>query len=77
MPSVSTLFGYQIMAVKGSEVDQEENGEPSVVDIWTIVLTDRMSQDQIRISFRRDVRDELVRQLTGGLVLAGGDFPTL
>lgn len=76
MPVIQTLAGYHLAAVKGTELDEKDGG-PEVVDVWTLVLTDMVSRDQIRISFRRDTRDELVRQLTGGVVLAGGELPRL
>lgn len=76
MPVMRTLAGYHIQAVKATELE-DKDGEAEVVDVWTLMLTDMRSQDQIRISFRRDARDELVRQLTGGIVLAGGELPRL
>jgi len=56
-----------------------ENGEETleVVDVWTLVLTDRQSPHRVQIAFRREARDELVRQLTGGLILAGGELPKI
>ena len=75
MPTISNLVGWQIQAVKGSEPDNQNGGAP--VDVWTLMFQDVQTGDQIRIGFRRDVRDEIVRQLTGGVVLAGGDFPKL
>ena len=76
MPRVTMLVGHHIQAVKGQEPDTQD-GEPAVVDTWTLLLTDTQTHDQIRCAFRRDVRDELVRQLTGGIVLAGGELPRL
>lgn len=76
MPVLQNLVGYHIQAVKGTELD-EKDGEAEVVDVWTLVFTDVQSHDQIRIAFRRDTRDVLVRQLTGGIVLAGGELPKL
>jgi hypothetical protein len=76
MPRVTNLVGFHMAAVKGKEEDPAEgNGEPKIVDVWTLVFTDRQTQDQIMISFREEARDALVRQLTGGIVLAGGNFP--
>lgn len=76
MPVLQTLVGYHMQAVKSSELD-EKDGEADVVDVWTLVFTDVQSHDQIRIAFRKDTRDMLVRQLTGGIVLAGGELPKL
>lgn len=79
MPRREILSDFHIAAVKGQETDvvKGENGEEDleVVPVWTLALTDRQSGDQIFLSFRREARDELVRQLTGGVVLAGGEFP--
>lgn len=73
MPRVETLVNFHMGAVKG--VDQEQDG--SFTDTWTLIFTDRATGDQIHIAFRREARDELVRQLTGGVVLAGGDLPSV
>lgn len=73
MPIIQMLVGYHLQAVKGSEPDTD--GTP--VDVWTLALTNMETRDQIRIQFRQDARDELVRQLTGGIVLAGGQLPNL
>jgi hypothetical protein len=74
MPVLHILTNFHMAAVKGQEIE-EHGDEASAVEIWTLIFTDRVNQDQVRISFRRDARDELVRQLTGGIVLAGGEFP--
>ena len=63
-----------MQAVKSTEPEEGDDGV-NVVDVWTLILTDRQTTDQIRLSFRKDARDELVRQLTGGIVLAGGELP--
>lgn len=74
MPRVEQLVGFHIAAVKGQETDEPTPGELETVETWTLILTDRQTQDQIQIAFRREARDELVRQLTSGVVLAGGEF---
>lgn len=74
---VVTLVGQHLAAEKGTDMRPGENGDPEVFDMWTIVMTDRGTGDQHRISFTRDTRDELIRQLTGGIVLAGGELPRL
>lgn len=75
MPRVENLVGFHIAAVKGHETDETSPGELQTAEVWTLVFTDMQTKDQIRIAFRREARDSLVRQLTGGVVLAGGDFP--
>jgi hypothetical protein len=81
MPRLEILSDFHMAAEKGQETDvvKGSNGDEQLetVEIWTIVLSDRRTGDQIRIAFRREARDELVRQLTGGVVLAGGDFPVV
>ena len=78
MPRVINLVGWHLGVSKGRELDEPTDGAaPEVVDVWTLVLTDYQSRDQIHIAFRRDTRDELVRQLTDGIVLAGGQLPKL
>jgi CheY-specific phosphatase CheX len=74
MPRQEILAGFHIMAQKSQE-PTTENGKPEIVDIWTLIFTDGTTGDQIRISFRKDTRDSLVSQLTGGIVLAGGQLP--
>jgi hypothetical protein len=76
MPKVITLVDHHMAAVKGTEVE-ESGTDAALVDVWELVFTDRSNRDQIRIRFRREARDEIVRQLTGGVVLAGGDLPRL
>jgi hypothetical protein len=80
MPKAVTLINQHIGVERGSELDSEEsekNGAPVSVDIWTIVYTDRTYGDSIRVTFRKEARDALVRQLTGGVILAGGDLPNV
>ena len=76
MPRVEILTGHHLQAVK-ERVPEVFGGEPQSVDTWTLVMTDMNTQDQIRISFRQDTRDVIVSQLTGGIVLAGGELPKL
>lgn len=80
MPKLTFLSNQHITVEKGQEVDQSAvsaNGAPVLVDTWTIVFTDKTYGDQIRITFRKETRDEVVRLLTGGIVLAGGDLPSV
>jgi hypothetical protein len=76
MPKLTILNGFHLAVEKGTEDEISEEGV-ATHDVWTIVLTDRLVHDQFRISFRRETRDEVVRQLTGGIVLAGGELPRL
>lgn len=74
MPKVVTLVNQHISVEKGSEIDaqaSEQSGAPVVQEMYTIVLTDRTYADQIRISFNKETRDEVVKNLMGGIVLGG------
>ena len=66
------LAGWDVNAVKGADI--EERG---AAETWTLVFREQGSGNQIVFAMRREARDELVRQLTGGVVLAGGEFPQL
>lgn len=73
---VTYLFNHQMHVEKSQDVQtSKDNGEPEIVDAWELIFTDRGSGDQVRIKFGRDARDSIVKQLTGGVVLAGGEFP--
>lgn len=81
MPRVEVLSNFHIQVIKGQETDvvKDEDGDEQldVAEVWTLVLTDRVLGNQINLSFRREARDDLVRQLTGGIVLAGGELPQI
>ena len=80
MPRHVIFTNQHIGVERGSELDDDESnkqGSPVSVDTWTIVFTDRSYGDQIKVSFRKEARDALVRQLTGGVILAGGDLPSV
>lgn len=78
MPKQIALANQHIGVERGTEIDSKESeaaGAPIVVETWTLVFTDRTYHDQYRVTFRRDARDALVSDLTGGIVLAGGELP--
>ena len=80
MPKNIELSNQHIAVERGSELDDEaskKDGAPVLVDTWALVFTDRTHGDRIRITFRREARDVLVRDLTGGVILAGGDLPSV
>lgn len=72
---VTQLVNHNIGVVRGKE--PEETGSPKLVDTWSIVLTDMNTGDQTVVGFRADVRDAIIQQLTGGIVLANGDLSKL
>lgn len=48
-------------------------------DEWVLVFTEKYppTGDEIRFEMNRETRDAVVRGLTDGIVLAGGDLPKL
>lgn len=61
----------------GVSVDKEHIvGED---DVWTLIFTEKFppTGDELRFEMDRNTRDAVVRGLTDGIVLAGGDFPTV
>ena len=79
IPKDIRLYNQHIAATKEQELDPKSStpDQPVVRDIWTLVFTDKTYGDRILISFPRETRDELVNQLTSGIVLAGGELPKL
>lgn len=73
MPKVTTLHNQHIGVEKGSEIDAQAStpDTPVVQELWTLVFSDRTYQDQIRISFGKEARDTVVKDLMGGIVLPG------
>lgn len=54
---------------------EKQPGQNGAGERFRLVFTDRNTGDVIWVGFNKQVRDELVRQLTGGIVLAGGELP--
>lgn len=56
-----------------------ENGQPVPADGWRMTLEEVIppSGNKIIFDFGKGVRDYIVRELTGGIVLHGGDLPRL
>jgi hypothetical protein len=74
------LQNQVIRAEKGQVVGPPsgDNGnEPTFTDVWKIECTDRVTGDVVWFVMNEDLRDEIVRQLTGGIVLAGGKLPKI
>ena len=68
---VEMLAGWTQKIVKGQEFE-EKDGQTVAIETWTLVLTERGTNNQIRYAMRKDTRDELMKQLTAGIVLADG-----
>jgi len=74
------LQNQAIRAEKGQVVGppSRDNGdEPTFQDVWKIELTDRNTGDVTWFVMNEELKDEIVRQLTGGIVLAGGKLPKI
>lgn len=73
MPKMTQLYNQHIGVEKGSEIDAQRSTEdvPVVHEIWTLVFTDKSYGDQIRIGFPKEARDDIVKNLMGGIVLPG------
>lgn len=77
MTRIVTLVDQSIGVQKKREPREGEGGAVENIDIWTLVIVDRHTREQIHLAFERDTRDDIVRQLTDGIVIAGGGFPKL
>lgn len=76
MPTTTFLTEHIIDVEKGTELVEREN-ETTAEEKWSLVFQCRVTGNVIRYSFNRETRDELVRRLTGGVVLHGGELPNL
>lgn len=75
MPKTTILHNHAMRAEKSSRVVERPGEEPTMEEVWTMAFADRQTGDSIQVTFDRTSRDELVRQLTGGIVIAGGELP--
>lgn len=76
------LQGWNAQVAKTTIAVQDPDSPPGTFvpgDGWEIVFTEVFPQtgDTVRFAFGREVRDMIVRELTGGIVLHGGEFPKL
>lgn len=70
-------LGYNLGFRKTAEPQADErgniihdgHGHPKTVDVWTLQLIDQAGGRELLISFTNEVKDELVKQLTGGIVV--------
>lgn len=68
---VTRLRGWAVSVEKVQEVGSD--------DEWRLVFTERIPStgDLVIYEMNRETRDAVVRQLTDGIVLAGGQLPRL
>ncbi len=74
MAKLINLVNQHIKVVKGQELEPNASDEsgPVVVETFTLVMTDKGYGDQIAVTFGKEVRDEVVKDLMGGVILPGG-----
>lgn len=70
------LLGWDVAVAKGSRPVKSDDGAPEGMDeVWLLVYRERETGNEITFEMSREIRDFVVRGLTGGIVLAGGDLP--
>ena len=75
----TTLNGWNYSVNQIMIGEQNAEGQMVPADGWEIVFTEVMppTGNTIRFPMGRALRDDLVRSLTGGIVLHGGELPRL
>lgn len=77
MPRDTVLRGHDVKAASAPVPNAGENGEPVIEMQYVLIFRDRQTSDTIRVAFDKETRDYIVRELTGGIVLHGGELPKL
>ncbi len=77
MAKQEILQGWKVGATKVPFPVPIDGGEPRIEERWNLGFIENGTGNRISFLMDRDTRDHLIRQLTGGVVLAGGDLPTL
>lgn len=74
------LQGWNI-SVEKTTIQEPKGGNGQMADApgWILVFTEVMppSGDTIRFAMGREARDFVVREMTGGIVLHGGELPSI
>ena len=78
----TNLQGWNIQVQRQQIMAPNPDGAPTDLvptEGWALVFTEMIPQtgDTIQFVFGREVRDAIVRELTGGIVLHGGELPKL
>lgn len=73
------LRGWNVGVERVKIRERGDNGEWRDAEGWALVFTEVIPQTANTITFKmsRDLRDAIVRDLTGGIVLAGGELPKI
>lgn len=69
---ITQLQGWNGQFIKQRQPSMGSNGEVEIKEMWAFVMVEANTGDQIIFGFGEDTKDELVKQLTGGIVIAGG-----
>lgn len=72
MPKTTELWNYHIAVEKSEEVDRRASppdGPEVMRDVWKFIFTDKLTGDEISISFPKETRDSIVQKLVGGIHL--------
>jgi len=77
MARTEVLQGWNVGARKIQMPVQGDNGDPGLEERWELGFIEVGSGNRIVFVMDKNTRDVLVRQLTSGIVLAGGDLPQL
>lgn len=76
---ITILQNHHMQVQKGTRLatPDEKAANPDVeqIDIWNMVFTDNRTGDVTQIAFEREARDEMVRQMSSGIVLAPAGIP--
>ena len=73
------LQGWNVAVERIKIQEHADNGQPQDAEGWVLVFTEAIppTKGTVRFAFGKDVRDYMVRELTGGVVLHGGELPRL
>ena len=76
----TTLAGWNV-EVERTKIKEQKGGNGEMTDApgWTLTFIEAIpgTGDRIVFTFGKDVRDFIVRELTGGVVLHGGELPRI
>lgn len=69
---ITHLQGWNGQFVKQRTPTVGPNGEVEIAEVWAFVMQEMGSGNQIVFGFGEDIKEEFIKQLTGGIIIAGG-----
>jgi hypothetical protein len=69
---VTQLQGWSAQFVKQSQPQMTPDGNVEIKEMWAFVMVEQGTGDQIIFGFGEDIKEVFVKQLTGGIIIAGG-----